>query len=81
MSEETAAAAGRPPPGPTIFDKILDGTIPADFIHKDEHCVAFNDVSPQVRTTTIMSPDQSRSVLVTQGMGITVVNGVARDPF
>ena len=51
MSEETAAAAGRPPPGPTIFDKILDGTIPADFIHKDEHCVAFNDVSPQVRTT------------------------------
>ena len=33
---------------PTIFDKILDGSIPATFIHQDEQCVAFNDVAPQV---------------------------------
>ena len=38
MSEET-----------TIFDKILDGSIPATFIHQDDKCVAFNDVAPQVR--------------------------------
>ena len=37
MSEET-----------TIFDKILDGSIPATFIHQDDKCVAFNDVAPQV---------------------------------
>ncbi len=34
--------------GPTIFGKILDGSIPADFIHQDDRCVAFRDVSPQV---------------------------------
>jgi hypothetical protein len=34
--------------GPTIFGKILDGSIPADFIHQDDLCVAFRDVNPQV---------------------------------
>ena len=34
--------------GPTIFSKILDGSIPATFIHQDEQCVAFKDVAPQV---------------------------------
>ncbi len=39
----------RPPADqPTIFDKILDGSIPANFIHQDDKCVAFKDVSPQV---------------------------------
>ena len=32
----------------TIFDKILDGSIPATFIHEDDKCVAFSDVAPQV---------------------------------
>ena len=34
--------------GPSIFSKILDGSIPTTFIHEDEKCVAFNDVAPQV---------------------------------
>ena len=47
MSEEAKAQAGRPE-GPTIFSKILDGSIPATFIYQDDQCVAFKDVSPQV---------------------------------
>ena len=39
--------AAERPTGPTIFDKILDGSIPAKFIHDDDKCVAFNDVAPQ----------------------------------
>ena len=34
--------------GPSIFSKILDGSIPTKFIHEDDKCVAFMDVSPQV---------------------------------
>ena len=25
----------------TLFEKIIDGEIPGDIGHKDEHCVAF----------------------------------------
>ena len=35
--------------GPSIFSKILDGSIPTTFIYEDEQCVAFNDVAPQVK--------------------------------
>ena len=34
--------------GPTIFSKLLDGTIPCKFIHEDDKAVAFMDVNPQV---------------------------------
>ena len=46
MSEAEAAQAERPT-GPTIFDKILDGSIPSKFIHEDDKCVAFMHVAPQ----------------------------------
>ena len=52
MSETEKAQAGRPE-GPTIFDKILEGSIPCKFIHEDEKCVAFMDVAPQVIELTI----------------------------
>jgi len=45
MSEET-----------TIFDKILDGSIPATFIHQDDKCVAFNDVAPQAPVHFLVIP-------------------------
>ncbi|KAF6025631.1 HINT1 [Bugula neritina] len=32
--------------GDTIFQKIIDGEIPADIIYKDEKCIAFRDVNP-----------------------------------
>jgi histidine triad (HIT) family protein len=47
--------AGRPT-GPTIFDKILDGSIPAKFIHEDDKCVAFMDVAPQAPTHFLVIP-------------------------
>ena len=55
MSEAEKAQAGRPE-GPTIFDKILDGSIPAKFIHEDDKCVAFNDVAPQAPVHVLVIP-------------------------
>ena len=31
----------------TLFEKIIDGELPADFVHKDEVCVAFKDIYPK----------------------------------
>ena len=55
MSEAEKAQEGRPE-GPTIFDKILDGSIPAKFIHEDDKCVAFNDVAPQAPVHFLVIP-------------------------
>lgn len=30
----------------TIFEKIIDGDIPTNFVYKDDICVAFLDISP-----------------------------------
>lgn len=62
MSEEAAAQAGRPT-GPTIFDKILDGTIPASFIHEDDKCVAFKDVNPQAPVHFLVIPRKRIAML------------------
>ena len=40
----------------TIFKKIIDGEIPADFVHDDEHCLAFRDVNPQAPTHILVIP-------------------------
>lgn len=40
----------------TLFEKIYDGEIPADIIHKDEHCCAFRDISPQAPTHVLIVP-------------------------
>jgi len=55
MTETDKAQAGRPE-GPTVFDKILDGSISAKFIHEDELCVAFNDVAPQAPIHFLVIP-------------------------
>ena len=55
MSEAEAAQAGSAA-GPTIFDKILDGSIPAKFIHEDDKCVAFMDVAPQAPVHFLVIP-------------------------
>ena len=41
---------------PTVFKKILDGQIPAEFVHQDDHCVAFRDVNPQAPTHILVIP-------------------------
>jgi histidine triad (HIT) family protein len=40
----------------TIFKKIIDGEIPADIVHDDEHCLAFKDVAPQAPTHVLVIP-------------------------
>jgi histidine triad (HIT) family protein len=40
----------------TIFKRIIDGEIPADVIHEDEHCLAFRDISPQAPTHVLVIP-------------------------
>ena len=39
---------------PTIFKRIIDGEIPAEIVHDDEHCLAFHDVSPQAPTHVLL---------------------------
>lgn len=40
----------------TIFDRILRGDIPADFIYEDDHCVAFRDIQPQAPVHVLIIP-------------------------
>ncbi|MAG94860.1 MAG: histidine triad nucleotide-binding protein [Planctomycetaceae bacterium] len=42
----------------TIFKKIIDGEIPADIVHEDEHCLAFHDVNPQAPVHVLVIPKQ-----------------------
>ena len=39
-----------------LFRKIIDGEIPADIVHEDEHCLAFRDISPQAPTHVLLIP-------------------------
>ncbi|NNE67771.1 MAG: histidine triad nucleotide-binding protein [Pyrinomonadaceae bacterium] len=39
-----------------LFCKIVAGDIPSELIHEDEHCVAFNDISPQAPTHILVIP-------------------------
>lgn len=40
----------------TLFQKIYDGEIPAEILHKDDLCCAFRDVSPQAPTHVLIVP-------------------------
>lgn len=40
----------------TLFQKIYDGEIPADIVHRDELCCAFRDISPQAPVHVLIVP-------------------------
>ncbi len=40
----------------TIFQKILDGEIPADIVYENEYCIAFRDVDPQAPVHVLVIP-------------------------
>ncbi|XP_071531510.1 adenosine 5'-monophosphoramidase HINT1 [Panulirus ornatus] len=61
--EEVEKAQSSLPGGQTIFAKILNGEIPANFIYEDEHCVAFNDVSPQAPVHFLVIPRKPLAML------------------
>ena len=40
----------------TIFAKILNGEIPADFVYQDDEVVAFRDINPQAPVHILVIP-------------------------
>ncbi|MGF1483580.1 MAG: histidine triad nucleotide-binding protein [Opitutales bacterium] len=40
----------------TLFSKIIDGDIPGDFVHQDEHCVVLKDINPQAPVHLLVIP-------------------------
>lgn len=54
--ERAKETASKPPPATTIFAKIIDGSIPAKIIYRDEHCLAFHDVNPQAPVHFLVIP-------------------------
>lgn len=40
----------------TLFQKMMDGEIPADFVHEDEDCIVIRDINPQAPTHVLVIP-------------------------
>jgi histidine triad (HIT) family protein len=40
----------------TLFQKILDGSIPADIVYRDDEICAFRDISPQAPVHILVIP-------------------------
>lgn len=40
----------------TLFEKIIDRTLPAEIVYEDEHCVAFHDIQPGAPTHLLLVP-------------------------
>lgn len=40
----------------TIFEKIIDGEIPADTAYEDDRCIVINDLNPQAPTHLLIIP-------------------------
>ncbi len=40
----------------TLFQKIIDGEIPADIVYEDDRCAAFRDNNPQAPTHLLVVP-------------------------
>ncbi|CAG0892827.1 unnamed protein product [Darwinula stevensoni] len=55
-SEVEKAKSAQRPSGLTLFSRIIDGSIPADIIYKDEQCIAFRDVNPQAPVHFLVVP-------------------------
>lgn len=41
-----------------LFCKIVAGEIPSSKVYEDEHCLAFNDISPQAPTHILVIPKE-----------------------
>lgn len=44
------------PMSKTLFQRIADKEIPADFLHEDEHCIVFRDIDPQAPVHFLVVP-------------------------
>ena len=43
-------------PEKTLFTRIIDGEIPGDFVHQDEHLVAIRDIQPAAPVHLLVIP-------------------------
>lgn len=43
-------------PEKTLFQKIMDGEVPADIVHEDERCIVIRDINPQAPTHVLVIP-------------------------
>ncbi len=41
---------------PTLFERIIGGEIPANFVYRDERVVAFRDIHPRAPTHILIVP-------------------------
>ncbi|XP_070587422.1 adenosine 5'-monophosphoramidase HINT2-like [Erythrolamprus reginae] len=51
-----AQQAAEQPGGPTVFSRILDGSIPAHVLYQDDQCMAFRDAAPQAPVHFLVIP-------------------------
>ena len=40
----------------TVFARIIDGEIPTEKLHEDEHCIVIQDINPQAPTHVLLIP-------------------------
>lgn len=40
----------------TLFEKIMNGDLPADFVHQDDQAVAFRDINPAAPVHILIVP-------------------------
>ena len=43
---------------PTLFERIIQGELPATFIYKDDRVVAFRDIHPRAPTHVLIVPNK-----------------------
>lgn len=47
----------------TLFEHLIEGRIPASFVHQDEVCVAFMDIRPFGRGHVLVAPRLPRALM------------------
>jgi histidine triad (HIT) family protein len=43
---------------PTLFERIIQGELPAKFVYKDDRVVAFRDIHPRAPTHVLIVPNK-----------------------
>jgi histidine triad (HIT) family protein len=44
---------------PTLFERIISGELPANFVYQDERVTAFRDIHPQAPTHILIVPNKA----------------------
>ena len=58
-----------------LFCRIRDGQIPAKVVHRDEHCLAFEDINPQAPLHALIIPNKHIATVNDIGPGDREVVG------